>query len=139
MAKGHAKRPPSQRQLKVGEELRHAISEIVMRGELYVPGTAKSLKVTISEVRVSPDLRNATVYVMPLGGENQEETLDVLNELAPQVRHGVSQKVHLRHMPAFIFRLDSSFDNASHVDALLRKPEVQRDLTTDSTQIDATA
>ena len=78
---------PSQRQLKVGETVRHALSDVFMREDIYNPTTYSEINITVSEVRISPDLRNATVFVMPLGGSNQEETVAVINQMAPQLRH----------------------------------------------------
>lgn len=125
----HSKKPPSQRQLKVGEELRHGLSEIFMREDFYDPDTKKTILVTVSEVRISPDLRDATVYVMPLGGENKEKTMASLHNIAPLIRSMVGKKIRLRHLPALTFRLDKSFDSASEIENLLNRPEVKRDLS----------
>ena len=117
----------NQRPLRVGEEIRHALSNIFMRGECHSPELANA-SITVSEVRVSPELKNATVYVMPLGGENQEGLLNALQEAAPELRYLVSKKVQLRYMPKLHFSLDKSFDEAQRINELLNKPEVARDL-----------
>ena len=125
-------KPPSQRQLKVGEEIRHALSHILMREDFADPAM-KGASVTVSEVRISPDLKNATAYVMPLGGSNKEAVVDALNRLAPQLRHLATHKMPLRFSPRIFFKLDETYDEASRIDALLRRPEVKRDLGADET------
>ncbi len=131
MAKLHdlftGKGQSGQRHLRVGEEIRHALSEIFMRGESNAPELFGAA-ITVSEVRVSPDLKNATAYVMPLGGEHKEELLEVLKEAAPELRHLVSKRIKLRHTPRIHFALDQSFDAAQRIESILRKPEVARDL-----------
>ncbi|MDE3061026.1 MAG: 30S ribosome-binding factor RbfA [Pseudomonadota bacterium] len=116
-----------QRHLRVGEEIRHMLSDVFMRGESNAPGL-HGASITVSEVRVSPDLKNATAYVMPLGGENKEELLAALKEAAPEIRYLISKRVKLRHTPRIHFALDTSFDEAARIDRLLKKPEVARDL-----------
>ncbi len=126
-------RAPSQRQLRVGEELRHAISEVLSRGEIRDPAVEGEV-VSVTEVRASPDLKQATVYVFPLGlheaadTEAAEAVVDGLKRSAAFVRGRVARKVHLRHTPQFSFELDTSFNNASHIDDLLHRPEVARDI-----------
>ncbi|MGE0754356.1 MAG: 30S ribosome-binding factor RbfA, partial [Alphaproteobacteria bacterium] len=83
---------------------------------------------TVSEVRVSPDLKNATAYVMPLAGNQKEELLMELQEFAPEIRHLVSKRVKLRHAPRIHFRLDQSFEEAERINGLLKDPQVARDL-----------
>ena len=117
----------NQRALRVGEEIRHAIADILMRGELH-SAALLGASITVSEVRVSPELKNATAFVMPLGGAQKEELLDALHDAAPEIRHLVSKRVKLRYMPRIHFRLDNSFDEAERINALLNKPEVARDL-----------
>lgn len=117
----------NQRNLRVGEEVRHALADIFMRGESNAPELFGAA-ITVSEVRVSPDLKNATAYVMPLAGENKEELLEVLKVAAPEIRHLVSKRVKLRHAPRIHFTLDTSFDEAQRINELLKKPEVARDL-----------
>lgn len=117
----------SQRQLRVGEEIRHVLAGIFMRGECYDPDVANA-SITVSEVRISPDLKNATAYVMPLGGLNQQGVLDALGRNAPILRKLVSDQMKLRYAPKIHFRLDDSFDEAYRIEKLLKAPEVARDL-----------
>ena len=109
---------PSQRQLRVGETLRHVLSEILMRQDFFDPDLA-NVSVTISEILVSPDLRNARVYTMPLGGINVDVILPALNRLAPVIQSLVAKKVHLRRIPRLRFFLDNSFENAAKMNQLL--------------------
>jgi ribosome-binding factor A len=127
MKKGDAK-APSQRQLQVGEELRHAVAWMLEKGEVHDPGLGTQ-PITVTEVRVSPDLRNATAFVMPLGGGAATATVvAALNRAAPFIRRQVARSVKLRVLPAFNFVADTSFDQAQHIDDLLRDPAVARDL-----------
>jgi len=118
---------PSQRQLRVGEEMRHALARIFERGELHDPALHES-PLTVTEVRVSPDLKRATAYVMPLGGRNAAEIMAGLKRGASHLRRLVAQEVKLRVAPQIFFALDQSFDEASRIDALLRREDVARDL-----------
>ena len=110
-------RGPSQRQLRVGEALRHALSEILIREDFFDPDLA-SVSITISEISVSPDLANARVYTMPLGGVNVETILPALNRLAPMIQSLVAKKVQLRRTPRLRFYLDDSFENAARMNQL---------------------
>jgi ribosome-binding factor A len=121
-------KPPSQRQLKVGEELRHALSDIFMRGDFYDPKTLETITVTISEVSISPDLGNATVYVMPLGGANMDKTMERLEVLAPKIRSMIAKKIQLRRLPELYFKLDDSFIRAHEMNNLFNKDTVKEDL-----------
>ena len=121
------KQPPGQRQLRVGEEIRHALSTIFLRGELHEPAL-RDASVTVSEVRISPDLKNATAYIMPLGGSNSDEVVTALQDLAPNIRTMVGSKIHLKYTPRISFRLDNSFDEAHRINALLQQPDVIRDI-----------
>lgn len=118
---------PSARPLKVGEAVRKALSEIFLRGETHV-FELDNASITVSEVRVAPDLKNATAFVMPLAGSNKETILAALKEAAPYIRYLVSKKVDLRYMPRIVYKLDSSFDEAHRINSLLHSPEVKRDL-----------
>ncbi|HUZ72853.1 MAG TPA: 30S ribosome-binding factor RbfA [Stellaceae bacterium] len=118
---------PGQRSLRVGEELRHALARIFERGELRDPALADAT-VTVTEVRVTPDLKSATAFVVPLGGSNGAEIMAALGRSAPFLRRALAHEVRLRHAPALAFALDTSFDYASRIDALLRTPAVKRDL-----------
>ena len=120
-------RGPSQRQLRVGEEMRHALARIFERGELHDPALHEA-PLTITEVRVSPDLKRATAYVMPLAGRNAAEIMAGLKRGAGHLRRLVAQEVKLRVAPQIVFALDQSFDEASRIEALLRREDVARDL-----------
>ncbi|MEQ8442217.1 MAG: 30S ribosome-binding factor RbfA [Alphaproteobacteria bacterium] len=117
----------SQRQLRVGEQIRHALSRILLRGELRDP-VLTGVPITVSEVRCSPDLKLATVYVLPLGGQNGDEVATALRRAAAFLRGQVSREVRLKYTPGLRFQIDESFDEASRIDSLLRRPEVARDL-----------
>ena len=108
---------PSQRQLRVGETLRHALSEILMREDFFDPDLA-NISITISEILVSSDLANARVYTMPLGGVSIETVLPALNRLAPLIQSFVAKKVHLRRTPRLRFFLDESFENAARMNKI---------------------
>jgi len=117
----------SHRQLRVGEELRHALSRILARGELRDPALA-DLNLTVTEVEVSPDLKNATAYVVPLGGSGLDAAVGALNRAGGFFRSRIAQEVALRHAPRVAFAPDRSFDEASRVDDILQRPRVRRDL-----------
>jgi ribosome-binding factor A len=119
-------RAPSQRQLRVGEVIRHALAEILQRGEVHDP-ELEGIVVTVPEVRVSPDLKSATVYVMPLGGKGTETVLAAFERNKKFLRGEIARKVNLRFAPDLRFRLDETFDEGDRIDALLRSPEVKRD------------
>lgn len=119
-----------QRNLRVGEEIRHALSDIFLRGECHSPNLM-SASITVSEVRVAPDLKNATAYVMPLAGRNKEELLEALKLASPELRHLVSKRVKLRYTPRLQFALDVSYDEAQRINNILQKPDVARDLSKD--------
>lgn len=125
MPRGH--KPPSQRQLRVGEELRHIIAGIIERGDVRDPDLA-GRAITVTEVRVSPDLKNATVFVLPLGGGEVAGVIKGLKRARAFFRHEVARQVDLRVAPELFFEPDTSFDEASRIDALLRLPKVARDL-----------
>jgi ribosome-binding factor A len=131
MARKHARSEhgPSQRQLRVAEEIRHILARVLMRGELRDPLLA-GVSVTVSEVRISPDLKNATVFAIPLAGSHVEETLKGLNRSAPYLRSQVGQALQLRYAPNLTFVEDKSYDEADHIDELLRSEKVARDLKT---------
>ena len=118
---------PSQRQLRVGEELRHALSHILSRGELRDPALV-GLNLTVTEVRASPDLKNATAYVVPLGGGGLDAAVEALNRAAGFFRTRIAQEVALRHAPRISFAPDRSFDEAHRLREILERPRVRRDL-----------
>jgi ribosome-binding factor A len=117
---------PSQRQLRVGETLRHALSEILVRDNFFDPDLENS-SITISEISVSPDLSNARVYTMPLGGKNAEFILPALNRLAPIIQREVAARVHLRRVPKLKFMLDDSFENAARLNVVFNNIRQQDD------------
>ena len=118
---------PSQRQLRVGEELRHALSRILSRGELRDPALA-GLNLTVTEVRASPDLKNATVYVVPLGGGGLDEAVEALNRAAGFFRTLIARDVALRPAPRLSYEPARSFDEAHRVREILERPRVRQDL-----------
>ena len=120
-------RPPSQRQLRVGEELRHALSEVLGEGALRDPDLAEAA-ITVTEVRLSPDLKNATAFVMPLGGSDLEVKVAALRRAAPFLRGELARRLKLRFTPRLSFEPDLSFDNAGRIDSLLRGDRLRRDL-----------
>jgi ribosome-binding factor A len=120
-------RPPSQRQLRVGELLRHALSEIIGRGDIRDPDL-KDAAITVLEVSVSPDLRHAVAYVMPLGGRRKEEILQALKRSRRFVRGQLARDIKLKFVPDVDFRLDTTFDYSDSVQRLLHDPRVARDL-----------
>jgi ribosome-binding factor A len=121
-----SKSEQSSRPLRVGEEMRHALARIFEHG-LHDPALAE-IALTVTEVRVTPDLKNATVYIMPLGGAHAPEVMTGLKRAEGYLRHELARAVKLRYAPALHFTLDTSFEHASEIDALLRRPEVARDL-----------
>lgn len=121
---------PSSRPLKVGEALRQGLSEIFLRGESHIP-EIDGASITVSEVRVSPDLRNATAYIMPLAGNRAEATLAALSEHASHIRHLLAGRSTMKFMPRIHYKLDRSYEEAQRVNDLLNKPEVRRDIVSD--------
>ena len=128
-------RPASQRQLRVGEELRHALAQLLRPGELRDPALREA-NITVVEVRVSPDLRNATAFVMPLAGGNASEIMTGLKRSAVFLMGQVARMVELRQVPNIVFALDDTFDNAARIAALLARPEDERDLRPDPPEPD---
>ena len=117
----------SVRLLRVGEQVRHALSEILMRGDVH-DETLASHSVSITEVRMSPDLRHATVFVKPLLGADEEDVLKALRKHVRYLRGEVSNRVNTKYAADLKFLADESFDEGSHIDSLLRSPSVARDL-----------
>ncbi len=117
----------TQRQLRMGELIRKALSDILVRDHI-ADSRLEGMMITISEVRISPDLRNVTSFVLPLGGKNQEEVVDALNENRKYLRGQVSRLVDIKYTPVLNFELDTSFDNFSRIDNVLHSPHVARDL-----------
>jgi len=117
---------PSQRQQRVAELVRHALSEVLSRGDLQGDVLASHV-VTIPEVRMSPDLKLATAYVMPLGGKDERAVVAALERHRKVLRQEVARRVNLKFAPDLRFRRDESFDEAARIDALLRSERVRRD------------
>ena len=126
MARRHPN-PYTQRQRRVGEEIRHALAAAFSRGELRDPAIA-GRSITVTEVRCSADLRAATAFVLPLGGEDGESVVAALERSARFLRGRVTAAVALRHSPQLAFVLDRSFDEARRIEEVLAAPEVARDL-----------
>lgn len=120
---------PSQRQLRAGELVRHALAEIFQREDLHEPAL-RGLSITVSEVRASPDLKQVTAFVMPLGGKGAEvaAVVGALNRAAPTIRGYLGKKIDLKFTPTVKFLADQSFDEAQKIEALLHRPDVARDL-----------
>lgn len=118
---------PSQRQLRIGELVRHALAEILMRGEVMDPDL-DGPAITVPEVRMSPDLKIATCYVMPLGGTHADTVVKALARNARFLRGEIARRITVKFMPDLRFRLDTSFEEGAAIDRLLRLPEVARDL-----------
>lgn len=123
---------PSQRQLRVGELIRHALAELLARGEIMDP-EVQAMSITVPEVRVSPDLRNATIFVTPLGGDDAAPAVKALERNKRWIRGQVAKRINLKYAPDLVFRHDDRFEESARIDALLRSPEVAQDLdhTTD--------
>jgi len=117
----------SQRQLRVGELIRHELAEMLTRGEVHDP-VIETHMITVPEVRMSADLRLATVYIMPLGGRDGKEVLDALERNKRYMRGEIARRVNLKFAPEIRFRIDERFDEAERIEKLLRTPVVQRDL-----------
>ena len=110
----------SQRQLRVGEELRHLISNALLRESFY-DQIIENNTITITEVNVSPDLKNAKVYIMPLGGENKLEVLDSLNKSNGRIKKLISSNINLRQIPKLQFKIDETFEYAKNIENILQK------------------
>lgn len=121
----------SQRQLRVGETVRHAIAEILAQGGVHDPVLEGHL-ITVPEVRMSPDLKLATIYVMPLGGHDTDAVIVALDQNKKFLRGEIARRVNLKFAPDIRFRVDERFDEAERIEKLLRTPAVQRDLKSDS-------
>ena len=123
-------RAPSQRQLKVGELIRHALAEIFARGEI-VDEVLDQYSLTVSEVRMTPDLKLATAFVLPLGGEGAEDAVQHLDKHKRFLRGELARRVSLKFMPEIRFKIDISFASSKRIDELLASPKVARDLDAD--------
>lgn len=128
---GRKARGPSQRQLRAGELIRHTLVDILTREDLRDPLLVNT-SITISEVRTTPDLKQADVYCMPLGGKqaglDEKAIISALNTVAPYLRSLLAKQIDMKYTPQLNFRKDESFDEASRIEALLARPDVARDL-----------
>lgn len=122
---------PSNRQLRVGELIRRALADVLMRGDLHDDVLARA-SITVGEVRTSPDLRQATVFVMPLGGVLTDEVLEALRKNKGELRRAVSKAVTLKYSPDLKFILDESYDQMDETRRLLSQDRVRQDLETDA-------
>ncbi|MFT8244702.1 30S ribosome-binding factor RbfA [Roseomonas sp. BN140053] len=118
---------PTQRQLRVAEEIRHALAAVLARGDVRDPELSEA-RVTVTEVRASPDLKHMTVFVSRLGQTADKPLLDALKRSQPYLRTQVAKAVRLRVAPELHFQADTALDHAMHIDALMRRPEVAQDL-----------
>ena len=121
---------PTQRSLRVGELVRHALAEILTRGDVHDEVIETHL-ITVAEVRMSPDLRVATAYVLPLGGHDNATVVAALDRNRRHLRHEIARKINLKFAPDIRFRIDEGFENAARIDRLLRTPQVRQDLDDD--------
>lgn len=130
-AKSDTPATASQRQLRVGELIRHAMAEMLTRGDVHDP-VLESHMITIPEVRMTADLKLATIYVMPLGGRDVKEVIAALNDNKKFLRGEIAHRVNLKFAPDIRFRADERFDEAERIEKLLRTPAVQRDIERDT-------
>ncbi|CAO4172748.1 30S ribosome-binding factor RbfA [Methylorubrum extorquens] len=127
MAQKQTSSGPTQRQQRVAELIRHALAEVLQRGDIQDPVLGSHV-VTVPEVRMSPDLKLATAYVMPLGGQDEAPVIAALERHKKILRQEVARRVNLKFAPDLRFRRDETFDEAARIDQLLRSEKVQRDL-----------
>ena len=125
--RAHATPGPSQRQLRVGELIRHALAEMLSRGEVHDP-VIEGHMITIPEVAMTADLRLATIYVMPLGGRDAKPVLEALERNKKFLRGEIARRVNLKFAPDIRFRFDERFDEVERIEKILRTPQVRRDL-----------
>ena len=120
MIKQNSNAPFSQRQLRVGELIKQSLGQIFLRDEAKVP-TLETKNITVTEVRMSPDLKNARAYVIPLGGKDTENTVDVLTKFSYLIRKALSKKIDMKFLPKVSFIGDKSFDYAEKIEKLIQK------------------
>ncbi|WP_375174318.1 30S ribosome-binding factor RbfA [Pseudooceanicola sp.] len=118
---------PSQRQLRVGETIRRALSEVLQRGDIHDPDLNR-MSITVGEVRISPDLKVATAYVLPLGGQGQDEVVGLLARNKGELRRMIGKKLGLKYTPDLRFRLDDTFDRMDETRRLFSQDDVRRDV-----------
>lgn len=119
---------PGQRQLRVGERIRHILAEVLQRGDLHDPVLSQASLITITSVEVGPDLKHATAYVMPLGGKNADEIVHALNRAQGYFRSQIAPELEMRYSPKVSFRIDHSFEQADAIEKVLRQDRVQKDV-----------
>ena len=120
MIKQNNNAPFSQRQLRVGELIKQSLGQIFLRDEAKVP-ILETKNITVTEVRMSPDLKNARAYIIPLGGKNTDKAVDILTEFSPSIRKALSKKVNMKFLPKVYFVSDKSFDYAEKIEKLIQK------------------
>jgi ribosome-binding factor A len=130
MIHSHKHLAPSQRMLRVGELVRHALAELLMRGEIIDP-VIETATITVPEVRMTPDLKLAKAYVIPLGGAHADDVVAALNRHARFVRGEVGHRIDLKYAPEIRFFVDDTFEEADRIENLLRSERVQKDLHPD--------
>ena len=130
MSRKSSSSAPSQRMLRVGELVRHALANLLARGEIMDP-KIENVAITVPEVRMTPDLKLASAYIMPLGGENAAEVVKALNAHTRFIRGQISSQLNLKYSPDVRFFVDDTFEEAGRIDALLRSEHVQQDLVDD--------
>jgi len=118
--KRHDNNPFSQRQLRVGEMIKQSLGQIFLKGEAKVP-TLETNNITVTEVRMSPDLKNARAYVIPLGGKDSDKTVDLLTDCSHLIRKALAKKIHMKFLPKILFISDKSFDYAENIEKLIKK------------------
>ncbi|GHA20981.1 ribosome-binding factor A [Devosia pacifica] len=133
MSKDTKQKGPSQRMLRVGELVRHALAALFARGEVE-DEALRDIVVTVPEVRMTPDLKLANAYIMPLGGQHAERVVEALNRNRKFIRGRIAPQLNLKFAPDVRFFVDTTFDEASRIDELLRSERVQRDLGDDEDQ-----
>lgn len=126
----HAGAGPSQRQLRVGELIRRTLADVLNRGDIHDPDLNR-MSITVSEVRTSPDLKIATVFVLPLGGEKRKEAIEALARNKGELRRALSKEMTMKYSPDLRFLLDESFDRMDETSRLLRQENVRRDVDSD--------
>jgi ribosome-binding factor A len=128
--KSHAQKEPSQRQLRVGELIRHKLAEMLSRSEIHDDVIASNV-ITVPEVRLSPDLKLATAYVIALGGADTEAVIEALNRHRRFIRGELAHAINLKFAPEIRFRRDETFEEASRIEELLASPKVRQDVDKD--------
>ena len=120
--------PPGQRQLRVGERIRHILADVLGRGHLSDPVLVNANMITVTAVEIGPDLKHATAYVMPLGGKNADAVVQALNRASGYFRTEIGHDLDLHYTPKISFKIDNSFENAAHIENLLRQDRVRKDV-----------